>query len=293
VAASTTLTAVLRLIVNADDYGLTPGINRAVEELFVGRALTSATLMTGAPCVGPAVAFARTHIELGVGCHLTLLDGAPVADPASVPSLLSNDGKTLHRSLRAFLSKMFRGGIQADDIEREVAAQIQRMKSLGLTPTHVDTHKHTHMFPEVLAPLLKAAKSLGILAIRNPFEPEWSVRTSPGAGWKRKTEVRLLRRFRGTFLRQVTQQGFTTTEGTLGVAATGSLTSATLRALLESAPTRGTFELVCHPGYVDDELRASSTHLLASRTTEVASLMESASLLRQKAELISYRELST
>ncbi len=283
----------LRLIVNADDYGLTPGINRAVEELCMQRAITSATLMSAAASVQPAAAFATAHPELGVGCHIVLLDGSPAADPASVPSLLASDGKSLHRTLGTFLMKMFRGEIRAGDIEREVTAQIQRMKALGLTPTHVDTHKHTHMFPAVLAPVLKAAKACGVGAIRNPFEPEWSVRASSEAGWKRKTEVRLLRRYRENFLRMVREQGFATTDGALGVAATGSLDTATLRAILAAGPQEGTFELVCHPGYVDDELRASSTRLLDSRAIEVGALSDCASLLQDRAELISYRELAS
>jgi chitin disaccharide deacetylase len=287
---STTLAAVLRLIVNADDYGLAPGINRAVDELFDRHALTSATLMSGAAFAVDAAAFARDHPKLGVGCHLVLLDGSPLSDPASVSSLLGKDGGSMNPTLGTFVRQIFRGRIQPADIEREVTAQINRAIALGITPTHVDTHKHTHMFASVMEPVLKGAEASGITAIRNPFEPEWSVRASSGAGFRRKTEVRLLRRLQEKFLGLVRDFGFATTDGTLGIAATGSLDSATLEAILGAAPD-GTYELVCHPGYVDDALRSTSTRLLDSRSTELRSLSECAALLSQRAELISYREL--
>lgn len=275
---------------NADDYGLTPGINRAVGELFEQRALTSATLMSGAAFAAEAAAFAREHPNLGVGCHVTLLDGAPLSDPVSVPSLMGKDKSSMNPTLGAFVSQIFRGRIRASDIEREVTAQINQAKSLGITPTHVDTHKHTHMFASVLEPLLKAAEASGIASIRNPFEPEWSVRVSSGASFRRRTEVRLLRRLQEKFLGLIRDFGFATTDGTVGIAATGSLDSTTLKAILDAAPD-GTYELVCHPGYVDDALRSTSTRLLDSRSTELSSLTECAALLNQRAELISYREL--
>jgi predicted glycoside hydrolase/deacetylase ChbG (UPF0249 family) len=153
------------------------------------------------------------------------------------------------------------------EIEAEAAAQIALLQSRGLHLTHIDTHKHTHMFPAVLRPVLRAAKAAGIRAVRNPFEPAWSLRATPGAPWIRRTEVSLLRLLEPTFRRIVAEEGFTTTDGAIGVLATGTLDAATVTSLLRSLPP-GTWELVSHPGYNDADLAHAHTRLLASRETE-------------------------
>jgi len=123
------------------------------------------------------------------------------------------------------------------------------------------------MFPVVLRPLLRAAKVAGIRAIRNPFEPAWSLRATPGAPWIRRTEVSLLRLFEPAFRRIVAEGGFSTTNGAIGVLATGTLNASTVNALLRNLPP-GTWELVSHPGYNDADLARAHTRLLASRETE-------------------------
>jgi predicted glycoside hydrolase/deacetylase ChbG (UPF0249 family) len=138
---------------------------------------------------------------------------------------------------------------------------------VGVALTHIDTHKHTHMFPAVLRPVLRAAKAAEIRAVRNPFEPAWSLRATPGAPWVRRTEVSLLRRLQPAFRRIVADEGFSTTDGAIGVLATGTLNAATVRALLQNMPP-GTWELVTHPGYNDADLAQARTRLLASREVE-------------------------
>jgi hypothetical protein len=123
------------------------------------------------------------------------------------------------------------------------------------------------MFPAVLRPVLRAARAAGIRAVRNPFETQWSLRATPGAPWIRRTEVSLLRLLEPAFRRIVAEEGFTTTDGAVGVLATGTLDAATI-ALLASALPDGTFELVSHPGYNDADLAGAHTRLLASRETE-------------------------
>jgi hypothetical protein len=123
------------------------------------------------------------------------------------------------------------------------------------------------MFRPVLEPLLRAAAGRGIRAIRNPFEPAWSMRATPGAPWLRRAEVSLLRQFEPAFRRIVAEAGFTTTDGAIGVLATGSLDCKTVSSLLRSLPP-GTWELVTHPGYNDADLAQARTRLLASREAE-------------------------
>jgi predicted glycoside hydrolase/deacetylase ChbG (UPF0249 family) len=263
-----------RLILNADDFGLTPGINRAVAELHAARALTSATLMANGPAFNDAVAIAQAHPTLGVGCHIVLTDGLPVSHPESIPTLLGSDGKTFRSSLADFLIAVLRGKVSEDDIAREALAQIQRLQRAGIDVTHVDTHKHTHILPAVARPLLFVAERAGIGAIRNPFEQAWSLRIGR-SGFTRRTQVAIMARLRSHFMRlpQIRSGALLTTDGTIGISATGRLDAITLRAALAALPD-GLWELVCHPGYNDRDLDAVNTRLRASRNIEREALLD-------------------
>ena len=256
-----------RLIVNADDFGLTPGVNRAIVELHCAGALTSATLMARAGATDEAIALARAHPQLGVGCHVVLVDGEPVLPAEQIPSLVERDTGRFPPKLTTFLRRLFTGRIRGAEMEAEAAAQIAKLKNQGLRLTHIDSHKHTHMFPPVLRPVLRAARAAGIGAVRNPFEPEWAIRATPRAGLVRSAEVAMLRRFGPYFRRVQGEEGFVSTDGTIAVAATGVVNAETVRALLAKLP-EGTWELVTHPGYNDADLDKVRTRLRASREIE-------------------------
>ena len=257
----------IRLIVNADDFGQTPGINRAVLELHKAGLLTSATLMARAAATDQAIEIARATPTLGVGCHIVLTDGEPVLAPAQIPSLLDPSTDLLIPSLTGFLGRLFAGRIRADEIQAEATAQIQYLQSCGLQVTHIDTHKHTHMFPRVLRPLLRGARACGIHLVRNPFEPVWAIRATAGTGFVRAAQVSILRSLQSTWRRILTEEGFETTGGTIGVSGTGALDTVTLHRLLDRVPA-GTWELVTHPGYNDADLARVQTRLRASRDIE-------------------------
>lgn len=290
---------VRRLIVNADDFGLTDGINRAVRDLHRSGALTSATLMAAAPRFEEAVEISRRQKLLGVGCHIVLVDGSPVANPAAIPTLLNSSSRRggepqFRPTLGEFVRDLYLDRIDSADIEREATAQILQLQLAGIAVTHVDTHKHTHMFPRVLNGVMRAAQACNIRTIRNPFEPAWSVAASPAAGLVRAWQVGLLRTLRHSFWKLIRQREFFTTEGCVGVAATGTLDEKTLCTLLDRLPD-GTFELVCHPAYIDDELMATRTRLQQSRQVELAALQALPSILGEftsPIQLISFGQLS-
>lgn len=256
-----------RLIVNADDFGLTRGVNRAIVELHASGVLTSATLMARAAATGEAIQMAQGNPSLGVGCHIVLVDGEPVLPPRDIPTLLDENTGRFPSSLSAFLSRLFTGRIRSAEIEAEAAAQIGVLQNGGLRPTHIDTHKHTHMFPQVLSPVLRAARAAGIRAVRNPFEPEWAIRATPRASWLRTAEVLALRRLGPYFTRLIAREQFVTTDGTIAVAGTGILDAGMMRSLLKNLP-EGSWELVTHPGYNDADLAKIHTRLRASRDIE-------------------------
>lgn len=250
---------------NADDFGLTCGVNRAILELHQAGVLTSTTLMARAPATDEAIEIAKSTPSLGVGCHVVLVDGKPVSK--SLPTLAV--GNEFTPTLGAFLKKLHLGRIRGEEIEQEARQQIGVLLDCGLHPTHIDTHKHTHMFPQVLRPVLRAARACGIRTVRNPFEPAWSVNATPNAPFARKMQVRFLRLLHAQFQRIVREEGFTTTAGALGVLATGTLNAEAVRAITAAIPgNNAVYELVTHPGYNDADLAQANTRLLTSRDVE-------------------------
>ncbi|MGA8541125.1 MAG: ChbG/HpnK family deacetylase [Terriglobales bacterium] len=298
-----------RLIVNADDFGLTAGVNRAILETHTRGVVSSTTLMANGPAFDDAVKAARSLPDLSVGCHVVLIDGTPVSPPAAVDTLLairSAEPEKFFSSLSAFTARAMLGGFDRDQLVAEVVAQIRKIQSTGLHVTHLDSHKHAHVFPEILAALLRAARICGVRAIRNPFVPVKALRAAQFKHrrelWKRYGQVRLLNGFSRQFRQQIKRSGLRTPDGVIGVIETGaydnpngdsgygSLLHQTLAGLPE-----GTWEFVCHPGYNDDDLRAAGTRLLDSREQE-RRLLTSAELRQfleeQKISVIGYREFA-
>jgi predicted glycoside hydrolase/deacetylase ChbG (UPF0249 family) len=284
-----------RLIINADDFGLTPGVNRAIKELHQAKVLTSATLMATGPAFEDAVAVARANPTLGVGCHILLTDGVPVSPPETIPTLLGPDGKTFRPSLVDFLQAMLRGKINEQEIEREALAQIQKLQQAGINITHIDTHKHTHLFPPVCRALLKTAEQNSIHAIRHPFEQSWSLALGHGKRIRR-LQVKLLGNLKTKFEQQpqIRSRSILSTDGTIGISATGNLYGETLREILQAMPHEGTFELVCHPGYNDHDLDRITTRLRTHREIERNALLtevHAIALHPNAPQLINYGDL--
>jgi chitin disaccharide deacetylase len=292
---------VRRLIINADDFGFTAGVNRAIVEAHSRGVVTSCTLMANGPAFSDAVQLARTVPQLSVGCHVVLIDGQPLLDPKAVPSLVDrgSGGGNFRNGIGGFALRALAGRFDPREIEAEAAAQIRKAQAAGIAVSHLDTHKHTHLFPSVLRPLLRAGAACGVLAVRNPFGPRRPLRSGellarPGI-WTRYAEMRALQAFAGRFRRAVKEQGFVTPDGTLGVEVTGVLDEALFRAIAANTP-EGTWEFVCHPGYNDADLKASRTRLRESRETELRALTlpeARETLFQAGIQLISYRDLGS
>jgi hopanoid biosynthesis associated protein HpnK len=291
---------VRRLIINADDLGFTSGINRAIVEAHTRGVVTSSTVMASGPAFAEAAQLAKTVPRLSIGCHVVLIDGDPVLGAAQVSSLIERGSHVprFREGLKIFAARALAGYLDQEQIEAEAMAQIRKIQSTGIIVTHVDTHKHTHVFPRVLRPLLRAAAACGIRAVRNPFGPRRllrsdQLRSQPGL-WMRYAEMRVLRCFSGQFRQTVDRQGLLTTDGTLGIEVTGVLDQNLFRAIAQNLP-EGTWEFVCHPGYDDADLKASKTRLQQSRETElrVLTLPEAKEMLSHLGILlISYRDLA-
>jgi predicted glycoside hydrolase/deacetylase ChbG (UPF0249 family) len=249
-----------------------------------------------------AIESARELPTLSVGCHVVLVDGAPVAEPNLVPTLLGNRGpapRLFYSSISSVARRALLRRLDEDQLTIEIVAQIRKLQAAGVQVTHLDAHKHTHMFPQVLRALVHAARICGVPAIRNPFVPARSLRAQDFSGrpglWKRYSQVRVLNSFATNFRSYVKRAGMATPDGAVGIVETGALDALLLRRILSNLP-EGTWELVCHPGYEDAELRSWRTRLLQSR--EIERQLLTSSELREWLEdeairIIGYREFAS
>jgi len=255
-----------RLIVNADDFGFTQDVNRGILDAHRHGILTATTLMANGAAFDDAVRLALETPSLDVGAHLTLVGGA--GQPESVPALLA---------------QLAQGHIRPYE---EFAAQLSRILAAGIVPSHLDTHKHTHLWPPVLDAVVRVASQFRVPWVRAPFD-----HPAAAAGCK----ARLLALAAPRFRRKLAARGLRTTEHFAGFGMTGKFGAAELAELARRL-SAGVTEFMCHPGYCTSELRAARTRLKESRERELEALTSPQvreALLRAGVELVNYRMLGT
>ena len=277
-----------QLILNADDFGLTPGVNRGIIRAHREGILTSTTLMATAPAFDDAVALARANPQLGVGCHLVLVGGQALTPYAEIPSLAAPDGK-LPASLALFAANVSCGKIRVDEIGRELRAQIGKIRSAGIDPTHLDTHKHTHAHPVVMEELARVARELGIRRVRKPVEhltDSWrSAGLSKGIG-----AAAVVRTIARGFAEIAREFGLLSPDNFLGLAMTGQLGPEALRRMIGTLPV-GRTEIMLHPGICDQDLAKTDSRLQQQRQLELNGLMDPGvkhMIEKEGVQLISY-----
>jgi predicted glycoside hydrolase/deacetylase ChbG (UPF0249 family) len=251
--------------VNADDLGLTQGVNDGIFDAHHHGILTSASLLANAPATADAIQRLRDRPTLGIGCHLALVDGEPTLPPGRVPTLVTDDGR-FRKSWKPFIADCLRGRISLQDVERELVAQVDRLRSQAVALTHLDAHKHVHAFPPIFAIVARTAARFGIGVVRVPFE---------GGALRGGGRGTALQRFLNAAMwpwarrdRRLAEAHGLATFDFAGRIHTGLLSPDALSRILRSlAP--GVTELMVHPGYVDDALRRLNTRLLASREVEL------------------------
>ena len=267
------------LIVNADDLGWTEGVNRGIAEAHRNGIVTSTSLLANGTAFEQGVGMARSTPALGVGVHLNLSDGAPVAPPELLTSLLNVEG-VFESGPESLLLQMVRRALALNEVEREWDAQIAKVRGAGITPTHLDGHKHVHMLPGLFEIALRLAKRHGIGAIRVSHEAS-SLRSALTAGesqnagvvMKQGVQARGLKLLARDAREMADRAGIATADYFCGIAQTGELTREGVEQLLKNLPD-GTTELMCHPGHVDAELEKSATRLQDSRRLEMELLTD-------------------
>lgn len=279
-----------QLIVNADDFGRHPLINQAVAEAVDTGGLLSASLMAGEAYFADAVTIAQEHPRLGVGVHLTLVDGRPVLPPEKIPSLVTDAGAFLPDH-GVFVKSYLQGKIDKQDIRRELSAQMDKVLKAGITPTHVDSHQHMHMLPGIFALVLEMAAMRGIKKVRisrgiygNPLVP-W-----PGMGdlvGKFGLEMlAVMARLRAK------KRGFACPGDFVGQVAGGAVTADFILALAAKFP-EGAVEVMLHPGLNNEILSAFSgwQHDYEGEWQAVCSSAVQRRLAEQGIKLGSFRDL--
>jgi predicted glycoside hydrolase/deacetylase ChbG (UPF0249 family) len=274
------LSARKQLVVNADDFGFTPDVNEGIVEAHRRGILTATTLMANGAAFEDAVQLARATPSLDAGCHLVLVGGR---------SLVT--GKAFPLTVPQLLAAMARREIRVYD---ELAAQVRRIVDAGIRPTHLDTHKHTHLAPPVLDAVARLGEEFGIRWVRRPFDFPLNALRGGVPRVKRMASgaMGLLRR---RFHRVLEKRGCRTTDHFTGFQMTGRFRTAELVALLGAIPP-GSTELMCHPGRCGEALRHARTRLKESREHELAALVAPEvreALERNGIELVNYRCLNS
>ena len=287
------------LIVNADDLGWTAGVNRGIAEAHRNGIVTSTSLLANARAFEDGVKMASELPRLGVGVHLNLSDGKPTAPAEQVKTLLTEDGE-FAGGPESLLLRLTTKSLNTKEVEKEWDAQIEKVRGAGIRPTHLDKHKHVQILPGLFGIALRLAKRHGIETMRISHEAS-PLRTALSDGnesnsitLKQGVQARGLKLLTRNARQMAERAGLTTADYFCGIAQTGVLTKAGVQKLLSSLQD-GTTELMCHPGYVDEDLRKSSTRLQESRQTELEILTDKTirkSVAELGIRLINYEQVS-
>jgi chitin disaccharide deacetylase len=288
------------LIVNADDFGLTEGVSRAILHAHAHGIVTSTTLLANGGAFQVAVDMARQATKLAIGAHLNLTQGTPVSPPEGIASLVDGQGKFRYTPgglWKAILTRQ----IRRKEIETELRAQITKILDAGFRPTHLDGHMHIHVLPGVSTCVIDMAREFGVPAVRCPLERRVSHYPRKGnasAIWlrsaKRNAIVFAVAGLARRLKTKLGKAGLKFPAHFYGVAQTGFLSTEMLTGILKSLPDEIS-ELCCHPGYCDAELAEAGGELTTQREIETQALTSSEikSLIGPQAiRLVTYRELS-
>ena len=286
------------LIVNADDLGWTAGVNRGIAEAHRNGIVTSTSILANGAAFDHGVKTADELPGLGVGVHLNLSDGKPVAPAEEVNSVLNEAGE-FSGGPESLLLRLAANSLDVKQVELEWNAQIEKVRAAGIQLTHLDGHKHVQMLPGLFAIVLRLAKKHGIAAVRVSHEAS-TLRAALTGGeehsgviLKQGVQARGLKLLARDAHKMAERSGIASTDYFCGIAQTGVLSKRGVLQMLASLP-EGTTELMCHPGYVDADLQKSATRLLQSRQTELEILTDKE--IRKKIvalgiRLINYEEI--
>jgi hopanoid biosynthesis associated protein HpnK len=234
-----------RLIVHADDFGLSEKINTGIIDAYVNGILRSTSIVASGQAFDHAVALVRSNSSLDIGIHLTLVEEQPISAPQQIPTLVNSKGQFLEHAT-IFTKQYLRGKINKQDIRRELGLQIEKILATGLTVSHLDSHQHVHMLPGIWGIVYELSKKYQIPAIRYPLE------RFRGYMYKDQNRARLIEQFAlNFFCTFINRNNIHTTDHFVGFFFGGHVNRDNLYTIIKNLPASGTCELMCHPGEHD------------------------------------------
>ena len=246
-----------RLIINADDFGISRGVNIGIIEAAVMEVVTSASMIVNLPAFADALDRAVLCPSLSLGLHLNFTVGRPLT---AAPSLTRRNTGEFY-ALPALIARASLGLLDSSDIARECLAQIDRMIDAGFPPTHLDSHRHVHAHPAISSVVARAAASRGIFQVLIPRE-SLRVNTSDWRATLKKT---------GLLICADLSRGTAAADRAIdfaGISLQGGKSFATRLFALIPHLQAGTTELMTHPGYADASLAEYDSYTL-ERVTEL------------------------
>lgn len=232
-----------QIILNADDFGRHTLINRAVERGVQDGILRSATIMPGGAAFDDAAALTARTPTLGVGIHLTLVNGNPVLPPAEIPSLVTEAGVFVDDHT-AFAVRLLRGAVNLAEVRAELAAQLRRVEAAGIHPTHADSHQHMHVLPGVIDIALDLCAAARIPAMRAPRAPLFAGDFGGVGQLIGRTGLSVLARRAAA---KAKARGIRVPEHFAGIVA-GEAVDTAMLARIAANLKEGTTEVMLHPG---------------------------------------------
>lgn len=277
------------IIINADDFGRHAEINRAVEEGLVHGCLRSATVMPGGAAFAGAIDIARRHEELGLGVHFTLVDGHPILPPEEIPSLVGSEGDFLPDHT-ALLKRYLKGGVNLEEVRRELAAQLQKIEATGIPISHVDSHQHMHTLPGIIDIVLDLAARAGIRAVRTPRTPLFAGAFGGLGQLVGRLDLSTLARLAAC---KAHRRGLLTPDNFAGIVAGEAVSEGELLHLIAHLP-QGTTEVMMHPGMKNDVLQEDSgwQHDFEAELAAILSPRVGEALRKAEVEPVNFRHLS-
>lgn len=276
----------VRLIIHADDFGLTEEVNTGIIEAHQKGILTSTSIMATGTAFEHAITKCRTVPTLDIGIHLTLVGEKSVLSRDRVKSLVDRDGKFCDHAGQ-FVSKYYRGQISFDDVRNELDAQMRRVVSYGVNVSHIDSHQHLHMLPRIFDIVVELAQKYNIKAIRFPCEKFRFTMLRELSLLPRIIQLLIL----NTFCHLAGTTGVLRTDSFGGFLFSGNLNKHNLLKIINNLPKQGTYEIMCHPGI--QGVSESYNHWGYHWQDELCALLDNevADILKNSVSLVSYHDI--
>lgn len=264
------------LVINADDLGYSTGVNRAIFRCAEQGLLRNATLMANGAAFDHGVSLIKAHTGegLGIGVHLVLTELSPVCEPGKIADLIAEGNGLLPESPTKLLGALCRGRISQKSLFLELDRQVSKVIDCGIAPTHLDSHKHVHVLPQVLEAMVRVARKYSIPWIRQPFDRVSALdaarfldRKKLAVFFKQHLKARMIEVLRPAFFRRIRLAALRCPDYFFGVSLTGIWSEEAMAQLFRSIPA-GVSELMVHPGDCDAELGRSRTRLKKEREVE-------------------------